>query len=248
MPALKAEMRKLFTVRTTYVLSGILLLIMTGVAFWFGGYNASDSLLADPTLLSNGLLAATGQVAVVGALVAILLMTHEYRYNTILYSLTANSRSQVLVAKFLAVSAFAIGFIVLASLLAIGAAMLGVQLQGATLAPQEFSAFDLTWRIIFYGWAYAVFGLIVAVLIRNQVAALVTMLFLLGVVESLLAFILKDNAAYLPLTALGQVVQPDIAAFFGSGVSASKAALISAAYVVGGGLIAGLSFLKRDAN
>lgn len=249
MPALKAELRKLFTVRTTYVVSGLLLLVLAGVAFWFGGYNASDQTLSDPNLISNALLNGISQVAVVGALVAILLVTHEYRYNTILYSLTGNSRSKVLAAKFAAISMFSVLYVIVAALVSVGALMLGAQLQDGTLVSQTLPMFDLIWRILFYAWAYALFGLIAAVLIRNQVATLVIVLFLAGTIEGLLSLVLKDNAAYLPFTALSLVIVPDqIAAFVGGTMSSAKAAIITAGYLLAGTTAAWLSFMKRDAN
>ena len=105
-PTLRSEFRKLFTVRSTYVVSALALVLTIAIAFYGIGYKSGHSLGA------SGLHdAALNGIAIVGVFVgilAILLICHEYRYNTIAYTLTtANNRLKVLLAKLIVVTVFA---------------------------------------------------------------------------------------------------------------------------------------------
>src|ERR1700744_3733974 len=101
---LKAEFRKLLTVRSTYVITGLVLVLVIFVAFYVEGWRLDSAGLRDPTQLAGDVTGAL-MITVFGAIVAILLMTHEYRYNTIMYTLTSsNSRSKVFISKFIVVS------------------------------------------------------------------------------------------------------------------------------------------------
>ena len=63
------------------------------------------------------------------------------------------------------------------------------------------------------------------------------------IVQNLLALVIKDNARFLPFSAMQQII--------GSGMqqlSPVKALLVTAAWLLGGWLIAWLLFLRRDAN
>ncbi len=250
MPALNAELRKLFSVRSTFILSGVVLLLVTFLSFWFGGYKANYEILNAPDVIMLGITGVVNTVAVIGALIAVLLVTHEYRYNTITYTLTAsNSRGKVLLAKAAAVSAFAVGFTILVSLLTVGAALLGMQLQGADLIPQSIQFGDLLWRVLFFAWGYAMFGLLLAVLLRNQIATIVVLLIGPSTVEPLLALLLKGKSLYLPFSALNQVLLPPHETnYSGDVLSAGKAALVVLVYIATIGLVAWLLFRRRDAN
>ncbi len=111
MPALKAEFRKLWTVRSTYVILAISLLLILLMAGYGEGFKADKAALHNSGLLAREITSAITALGVFGALVSILLFSHEYRYNTIMYSLTsANNRSKLLLAKILAMTGFAVLF------------------------------------------------------------------------------------------------------------------------------------------
>src|SRR5580700_1947831 len=106
--SLKAEFRKLLTVRSTYFIVLIVLAIVALFAGLGDGFKASAQDLSKPGVLAgqsaNGILF----VGVILALVGLLLLAHEYRYNTILYTITSsNSRAKSLLAKIIAVTVFA---------------------------------------------------------------------------------------------------------------------------------------------
>jgi len=243
---LKAEFRKLFTVRSTYVIAGFALLLIMFLAFYIGGFRLSAVELQNPLLLAGDVTSAVSTVGIFVALIAILLMTHEYRYNTITYTLTSsNSRTKALFAKFLALSSFAAVFMLVIAILSPAMSYLGILAHGQTLSPQTVHYGDLLWRSLFFGWGYGVAGLLIAALIRNQVGAIAALFVVPGAIEQLLGLLLKQNAAYLPFTSLGSVISSDAS---GRGLSPSQAALVFTLYLVVGWAIAGVLFLRRDAN
>ncbi len=244
MTALKAEFRKLLTVRSTYVLTGLGLAFVVFYAGYIQGFRLTDG-LKDPHLLSSSITGAVTSLPVVfAAIVAILLMTHEYRYNTIMYSLTlSNSRSKVLAAKFLVISLYALLLTAVVAVLSPVCSYLGVQLSGHTLVPQTIEYSTLVWRVFVSGWSYVMAGLVLAVLLRNQIAAIVS-LFAVPIFEQILTLILKNNSVYLPFMAQNAIL---LDPFMGS-ISHAKAAVVFGIYLLVGWVVAWVLFLKRDAN
>lgn len=244
--ALKAEFRKLLTVRSTYIVTVLVTLLMLFVAGYIEGWRLSPQDLQSPAQFSGDVFGALS-LSVFGAIIAILLMTHEYRYNTIMYTLTSsNSRSKVLLAKVVTISAYAVFLTVLIGILSPIASNIGVHLHGHTLAPQTLHVGNLVWRSLFYGWAYGMAGLLLAVLIRVQVGAIAALFLIPGLVEQLLGQLMKSNAVYLPFSALDQVIGN---MNVGSGhLAPGKAAVVFLCYLVGGWIVAWVLFLKRDAN
>ncbi len=243
--AIRAEWRKLFTVRSTYVLIILSFLFLILVEFYAKGYKAAGADLHNPHHVADGIIIALNSLPVVlGSIVAILLMTHEYRYNTIMYTLTAvNSRSKVLLAKILAISAFAAVFTFALMVVAPLLIYLGVHAHGNSLAAQTIPYGDLLWRCLFYGWTSILAGLLLAVLIRNQIGAVVA-LFVIPSLEQIATLLLKNNAVYLPFTSSNAVlVSPEKGS-----LSYGHAAMVFSAYLVVGWVVAWILFLRRDAN
>jgi ABC-type transport system involved in multi-copper enzyme maturation permease subunit len=248
--ALKAEFRKLFSVRSTYIITGLVAIIVIVVAGIFEGYNLNVKSLADPTQLAGDVTGALN-VTIFGAIVAILLITHEYRYNTIMYTLTSvNKRSKVLVAKFVVITCYALFLAAFIGILSPIMSYLGVHIHGHSFGPQTLHYWDLAWRSLFYGWGYAMAGFILAFIARNQVGAVVSLFVIPSVVENLLGFLLlKHNSVYMPFSALSQVINgPGGGTPISSSMSSEHAALIYTGYVVVGLAVACVLFLKRDAN
>lgn len=239
--AIKAEFRKLLTVRSTFLITGLALLVVALVGGYVFGYKAGPS-VADPYKLMNSFLSILSVVSGFASIVAILLLAHEYRYNTIMYSLAAaNSRSKVLGAKLIAVTTYSLAFVVLAGLTLAVAVYAGVAVAGQTLATQEIFYANTFWRAAFYVWGTAAAGLMFAALIRNVVGAVASALLIPGTVESLLGLILKDNTRFLPFNALQQVLADDR-------LSSGHGALIFLGYLALGGGIAWILFVRRSAN
>lgn len=247
MSTLKSEFRKLLSVRSTYFITALVLAFVIFFAFYIQGWRLSGMDLSDPNLLTSDVLGALN-VTVFGAIVAILLMTHEYRYNTIIYTLTAsNGRARVLFAKLVVVSVYALFLAALIATLAPLMSYAGIHIHGHSLAPQTFHVWNLVWRSLFYGWSYGMAGLLVAALLRSQVASIAALFLVPGIAEQLLSLFLKNNAKYLPFTALNQVISGR-AISSGSALSPGRAALVFSAYLLIGWLVAWILFEKRDAS
>ncbi len=246
MDAIKAEFRKLLTVRSTYFISGIAVVLTIFFAFYVEGFKAAPADMLDPHLTANNVLVIVNNLSIFCAIVAILLATHEYRYNTIMYTLTASSsRTKTLLAKLVAVSVYSLIFVAIIGLLAAVMSRLGAQVHGLTPVAQTAGYGDLIWRCLFYGWSTGVAALVLALIIRIQVGAIAS-LFLIPTAEQLLGILLKHNSIYLPFMAQSAILT---APFPGRGViTHSTAALVFTGYVVGGLIVAWVLFQKRDAN
>jgi len=246
--ALKAEFRKLLSVRSTYIVTAFSLGLVVLFAFYIEGFRLTASDYAKPDMLSTAVSGAVTTIAIFGAIVAILLMTHEYRYNTIMYTLTSsNSRSKVLLAKIITISVYAIVLTALVSVLSPALTYLGVHAAGHTPGHQVIHYSNLAWRSLFYGWGEAMMGLIIATIARSQVGSIAAIFLIPGAIEQLLALLLKTNAVYLPFTALSQVLG-DSPPIRGGYLAPSRAALVFGSYLLGGWIIAWILFLRRDAT
>lgn len=246
-PALKAEFRKLFTVRSTYLIFGFCVLLLVFFAFYVTGWRASHIDLLDPAHLMHNVSNAISTVSVFAALVAVLLVTHEYRYNTIMYTLTAsNSRSKVLVAKILVITGFAVVFTTFFGVLSPLVTLLGIHVHHLHLVHQTIFYKTLIWRCLFYGWGYAMAGLLLAVLIRNQVGAIITLFIAPATVEGLLSLLLKNNTVYLPFTSLSVVIGQGMN--YRNTITPIHAVYVFMAYLIVGWIIAWILFERRDAN
>jgi len=245
--ALKTELRKLLSVRSTYIVTALVLLLVIIISGYGAGWRLSGRELSDPTQFLSDIFGALNLV-VFGAVIAVLLVTHEYRYNTIMYSLTiSNSRGKVLLAKAVTISIYALVLTVLLAILSPLAAYAGVHLAGNVLAPQTIHFGDVIWRSLFFGWAYGMAGLLLATLIRSQVGAIAALFLVPGVVEQLLAELFGNNAVYLPFTALRQLLNTAPASAAGT-LTPAKGAFVFGIYLVVGWVIAWFLFLRRDAN
>ena len=249
MHSIKAEFRKLLTVRSTYIVTALAIGLVGLFAFYGEGIRLSPASLKDPSHLMSEAIAAITFLAPLAGVIAIYLMTDEYRHNTIMYTLTANTRNKVLLAKIVTVTTYAVIFTVLLSVLSPAASYLGIKLAGHVLVPQHFYFAALIWKLLFFMWSYVMAALLIALLIRHQAGSLVTLFIVPGIVESLLALLLRHNAAYLPFTAHGQILPGE-----GSGnpsvahLSPARAATVFGIYLLVGWVLTWILFLRRDAN
>jgi ABC-type transport system involved in multi-copper enzyme maturation permease subunit len=244
---LRSELRKLLTVRSTYIATALAIALTIFFAFYVTGYKADKSDIVQADFLSGQVTGAITTVTIIGALIAILVMTHEYRYNTIMYSLTAaNRRTKVLLSKVLVVAGFAVVFTALIGVISPIAGYLGVHASGRELAPQIIHYGPLIWQTLFYGVGIMLAALLIAVLVRSQVGAIAALFVIPGALEGILSALLKQNAVYLPFTALGEVTNST--AMGGGNISPGKGALVFLVYMAVGWAIAAILFVRRDAN
>ncbi|MEO6760747.1 MAG: hypothetical protein ABI220_00005, partial [Candidatus Saccharimonadales bacterium] len=90
-PALKSEFRKLSTIRSTYIITVLVAALVTFISFYIEGWRLTPAELQNPNLFSTEVTEAL-RFMVFGAVVAILLMSHEYRYNTIMHTLISSNK------------------------------------------------------------------------------------------------------------------------------------------------------------
>jgi ABC-2 type transport system permease protein len=251
--ALKAEFKKLLTIRSTL---GLLL-----GAFYADGFKDSATIASGPdhgTLFIAGTLSHIPNViALFAGLIAILLITHEYRHNTIIYTLSSsNSRSKVILSKVVSVFCFTLLYSLLFTAISIGLIYAGAALAHHTIPHQTINYVTYFGKTLFFVEGYALAALLFGTLIRNQIGAIAALLILPGTLESLLTLVLKNNAVYLPFTALSQVTQPPVIAGAKAAhpgpdmgvLTAPKGALVFLCYLVVGWIIGWYLFVKRDAN
>jgi ABC-2 type transport system permease protein len=245
-PALKAEFRKVFSVRSTYIIFAIVLVLLLFFGFFISGWRIDTSDLHNPGTLVGDVYGAVSVVSIFIGIMTVLLVSHEYRYNTILHTLTlSNRRSKVLLAKILVVTGLSIVFTLVVSALSPLLAVWGLNAHHLHLVHQNIPYVNTLWRSLFYGWGYAMLALLIAVLIRNQIGSIVTLLIVPGTVEALLGLVLKKNVAYLPFSALKTVVGQGQ---YSNSITPAHATLVFAAYLIVGGAIGWILFLRRDAN
>ena len=256
MPSLKAECRKLLTIRSSYVVPAIAYAFLVFILLYVMGYRNGLANTTGPAakfFLANSLPQAANIMSVFGGIVGLLLITHEYRYNTIMYSLTlTNNRLKVLVSKVIAVFGYALLFTLIGDVIALVSMLIGAHLAGATIPHQDLSLWTYAVKSVVFceGWALA--GLLFGTLLRNQVGALAVLLIVPGTVEALLGLLLKENTKYLPFTALSQVLSNPSAGLpnplIPHPLPPVQGGLLFLAYLVVGWLVAGVLFLRRDAN
>lgn len=248
MTNLKAEFRKVFSVRSTYVILAFVLLLEIFFAFYVSGWRVDAHDLHDPTTLSNDITSAVAAVSVFVALIATLLMTHEYRYNTIMYSLTlSKSRSRVLLAKILVISVLAIVYTIVVGSLSPLLSELGAHAHHLKFAPQTLHYGTLLWQSLFFGWGYAMAGLLIAALVRNQIGAIVTLFIAPDTIEGLLSLLLKQHTVYLPFSALHTVIGQGMGTYLNA-ITPLHAAEVFMVYLMVGWIVAWTLFIRRDAN
>jgi ABC-2 type transport system permease protein len=258
MPSIKSEFKKLLTVRSTYIISAGFLLLTAIVDLYIHGYKDATVLGkggSDNLFVAGSVTQIANTLSVAGAIIGLLLLAHEYRYNTIMYTLTAsNSRAKVLFSKVAAILIYVFIYSLLAGIISTAMIYAGVALSGHSLPHQDINYLTYLAKIVFTCEAFALVGLLFAALIRNQVGAIAALFVLPNTVEGLLTLLLKHNSVYLPFIALSQVSQaPSQTAHGTSGaglgsLSPTKGALVFMIYLVVGYLIAWYLFLKRDAN
>jgi ABC-2 type transport system permease protein len=247
MNLLKAEFRKMFTVRSTYFIIAVVVLLELLFGFYISGWRAAPADLHNASTLATAVTDAISTIGIFPALIALLLLAHEYRYNTIMYTLTAsNSRSKVLLAKILAISGFAIVFTLIFGAMSPLLTLAGMHAHHLKLVPQTLHYWDLLWRSLLFGWGYAMAGLVITALIRNQVGAIIILFVVPGTLESLLSLILKHNTVYLPFSSLHQVIGNGQTVT--SNLSTIDAALVFSGYLIVAWAVAWVLFLRRDAN
>jgi ABC-2 type transport system permease protein len=260
---LKSEFKKLLTVRSTYGWTFLTLVLLLIGAFYADGYKDSANITSGPDkgtlFIASTLSHLPNVIALFAGLIAILLITHEYRHNTIIYTLTAsNSRSKVILSKIMAVFCFSLLYSLLFTVVGLALIYFGAALAHHSIPPQNINYLTYFGKTLFFVEGYTLAALLFGTLIRNQLGAVAALLILPGTIESLLTLVLKKNSVYLPFTALSQVTQPPVIAgakaahpandLITGSLSPLKGAVVFLCYLVAVWIIGWILFLRRDAT
>jgi len=264
--ALRYEWRRLTTLRSTWWLTAIGAVVTLGLALLIALAIASAGEVSEGDNYQLGAVATQGAavggvpllVAYLFALLGVFCFGHEYRHGMIRATLTAvPSRGAVFAAKVLvtAAAAFLVGAVI--TLLGAGIALLVL----SAIDGEGGTALELALGVGTYTALFALVGLALASLFRNQIASLVVVLVMPTVVEAVIQAVLvfppafddvQFLARYLPFDAGSQLyvqLSPNdaldllgydpLGAVGGGLVFAGFTALLLAA--------AGVLFVRRDA-
>ena len=240
---IRAEFRKLLTVRSTYITSGLALALSLFFSYYSDGHNGDIINGRGYADLTNTLHSAAVVISIFSAIIIMLLVLHEYRYNTILYSLTStNNRLKFMFAKVFV----SIVYVIVFSAIIFGASMLaayiGLNTNARYIGLVHPDIWLNVWTIAFYICGFALFALLIAFLTRNQTASIAILLIAPTTIEPLVNLLFKSHTIHLPFTTLANVIMS------GGPDSPTKSAGIVVIYLVVGWLAAVVLFLRRDAN
>ena len=204
-----AEVRKLRTVRTTWVLTVFgLLLVAVSVAFFL-----FEEQLSGPFLGTDAQIGAAidqiGGNSVIVLVVGLLVMTTEFRHGTIGRTLQITPRRSLVLASKLGVGvAYAFAFFVAGLALVVAAVLLAGVLRDVGL---EIGANSV--RALWHGALglalTAIFGVALGALIRSQVVAVAVTLVWVFVAENLINAFVPGLGRWLPFQALQAVFLSD---------------------------------------
>ena len=244
--AIRSEIRKILTLRSTYVILGIGLLIVVLMNGWVNGYKHPGPI--NSNFLSGVITSTIEFTSFLLGIVVLLQVSHEYRYNTMYHTMTlARRRRTILLAKAVVASLAMFAGAALFVVVGIASGAVGVAASGDSMGAQSIAWSDMLTRGAVYVWGAGMYALIIAVLLRNQVGAIIVYLFGVDIAEQLLSLLLKSNAGYLPFRALETTMMEmnnQVQGFF----SPEKSMVIVLAWIVAAGAAAWLLFEHRDAN
>jgi hypothetical protein len=243
----KSEVRKILSIRSTYVILLMSLGLMVLFDFYVVGWHTPKDVFMNSSFLQNQIVNTVSFLSLITVIIVMLNVTHEYRYNTITYTLTsARRRTQVFVAKLLGIISVGAPFLIIAGVLTVLFCVLAAEVRGFEIGHQVWKWGDLGWRTFYGGLAYMMYAFILAMIIRVQVGAIVSFYLTFTMFENIARLVLKDNFVYLPFQAVGIMsgTGPSEAQL----ISPSRAAMVVSAYIVVGWMVSYVLFLRRDAN
>jgi ABC-type transport system involved in multi-copper enzyme maturation permease subunit len=233
MAALRYEWARMFTLRSTWWIVALSILIPAGLAGLLAAniaaadFEGYEDVVTAVVLTQGAVLGFPLLVAYLTSLLGVFTFGHEYRHGMVRATLTAvPRRAPVMVAK-VVLTAIVVAATSLVSMLA--SLLVGLAFGGTRLID---AGDEVTWQVVGgvvgYSTLFALVGLALAAIFRNQIAALVTVLLAPTVVEQVLAAVLTIPDAlssvefltrYLPFDAGSQLYKPsnvfDVTEVFG---------------------------------
>ncbi len=256
---LAAEWRKVTTTKMLWVLgliaigySAMQTVMLTLIASGkLPGVPAQGELLLDPDYITT-LLSQAGTAATFVLILGIIAMTGEFRHMTITSTfLAAPRRSRVLVAKMLLYGLLGAALAVITMTVVLIAAI-------ASLAPFEHAPITVSvFTTVLAGAVigmtlYAILGVSIGSVITNQVAAIVTALLWVLLVEALVGLAFPSVARWLPRGALNSAMNVGLTTDVSGGMTQADnlpawgGVLVLLAYAVVFAALASRTTLRRD--
>ena len=205
----RAELLKLRTVRLrVWLLVTTLALVALSVcaAVLTAGLEGAPLQLDDPALLARSVASASGGNVLLVVL-GILMLTQEFRFGTATPSfLTTPRRARVVLAKLIAVSLTGAVFAALSVLLALALSYALIAVRGGE-AVFDRGVVEVLAAVFLVLVLYGPIGVGVGALVRNQIAAVVTTLAWVFVIEQLLVALLPEVGRWTPGGATAAVLQ-----------------------------------------
>ncbi len=151
-------------------------------------------------------LSVTGTGAILVLVVGILISAGEYRHGTAVDTfLTTPRRHRVVAAKLTVGAGVGLGAGAITSLASVGLAGLLYSVEGATFPFDDAEVWLILAGTLAYTTLFAIVGVALGTLVRNQVLAVATALAWLAVVEHTLVALVPDLGRWLPAAA-GQAI------------------------------------------
>lgn len=203
--SLSSEIRKLRTVRTTWILTFMgwaLVVLSTAVTLFqdqFGGpFRGTDGDIA--SVVSN-----IGGTSIIVLIVAILAVTTEFRHGTIGRTLQLTpSRTRVLTAKLVTAAMYAVGFFLTSILVAGGLVLLAQAIDGVDLEVGS-RTLQALWQGPVALALTALLGVAVGALLRSQVVTISATFIWLFIAENLVAGLAPSAGRWMPFQVLNAV-------------------------------------------
>ncbi len=179
-------------------------------------------------------LSVTGTGAILVLVVGIIISAGEYRHGTAADTfLTTPQRNQVAAAKLTLGAAVGLAAGVISSLACLGIASLLYNLEGATFPLGDSEVWAILGGTLGYTTLFAILGVALGVLIRNQVLAISAALAWIAVIEHTLVTLVPDIGRWLPVAAGQAMVRTNLEDLLspvaGTAVLTAYAAVIAAA-------------------
>lgn len=203
---LRAELRKLATVRSTWAITAIGLLLVLGgaapTAFGtFAPFTGSAAQTAD-------VFSGVGGASVIPLIVSLLAITTEFRHGTIGRTLQLTpSRTRVIAVKGAAAVVFSVVFATLGVLLSLAIGLIGAAQAGVGLTFGG-AVVEVLWQAYVALGLTALLGVAFGALVRSQALALAVALIWIFIGETLVGLWRPEVGRYLPFSALNALFVP----------------------------------------
>ena len=247
--SIATELRKLTTVRTTWTLStiGLVIVAMSTSSYVFG--DPVDAAVGSATRTATA-IDVIGANSLMVLVVGVLVMTTEFRHDTIGHTLQLTpGRTRVLASKLVAGAVYGAAFF--AACLAITAVMLLATVVTSGTSPAfGGSIIDALWRNLLAMSLTGALGVAAGAVIRSQVVAVTTSLLWVFVVENLVSATSYAVGRWLPFQALNAIHVSELErAGQGGGIlplTPTTGLLVFLGHVALLSLIAGVTMSERD--